>query len=475
MYVQRMKKIFNANPNKVVLQYLDVGRHDRIKNIIDRINLLTKDEIREKLAEYKRDFGPRHQFFNDILLENYSNIKSFIAAPEKLSDDKKLLLGAYFSKEYSIEAASLFNPSIVQHPDQSLLKTGLLRFILSLRATGEGHISSIEFRSGVIDENNEVHFDSESRFSTLPKKNTNKIFSRKFLIDNMQSAKDEFISKFPESFIISEAENVCESLSGNEASKYTLEVQEVRDLLDSNYQIEFPEATQISERVIFPGSKSESHGMEDVRFVRFTEDDNSIKYFGTYTAYNGNSFRTQLIETLDFKEFKIHTLKGKGIQDKGMAIFPRKVKGKYVITSRQGGENLYIMYSDDLYKWEKYELLKTPEEPWQYIQIGNCGSPIETEKGWLLITHAVGAFRRYTMGAMLLDLDNPSKILGSLKKPLLEPNEEEREGYVPNVLYSCGSLVHNGDLIIPYAMSDSATGFARVDLNKLMNEITNEN
>jgi len=475
MFVQRMKKIFKANPNKVVLQYLDIGRPDRIKNIIDRINLLTEDEIREKLAEYKRDFGPRHQFFNDILLENYSNIKSFIAAPEKLSDDKKLLLGAYFSKEYSIEAASLFNPSIVKHPDQSLLKTGLLRFILSLRATGEGHISSIEFRSGVIDENNEVHFDSESRFSTLPKKDTKRKFSKKFLIDNMQSVKEDFISKFPESFTISEAENVYESLNGNEASKYTLEVQEVRDLLDSNYQIEFPEATQISERVIFPSSKSESHGMEDVRFVRFTEDDNSIKYFGTYTAYNGNSFRTQLIETLDFKEFKIHTLKGKGIQDKGMAIFPRKVKGKYVITSRQGGENLYIMYSDDLYKWEKYELLKTPEEPWQYIQIGNCGSPIETEKGWLLITHAVGAFRKYTMGAMLLDLDNPSKILGSLKKPLLEPNEEEREGYVPNVLYSCGSLVHNGDLIIPYAMSDSATGFAKVDLTKLLNEITNEN
>ncbi|HUX61418.1 MAG TPA: hypothetical protein VMV32_08925, partial [Ignavibacteriaceae bacterium] len=332
MYVQRMKKIFKANPNKVVLQYLDIGRPDRIKNIIDRINLLTKDEIREKLVECKRDFGPRHQFFNDILLENYSNIKSFIAAPEKLSDDKKLLLGAYFSKEYSIEAASLFNPSIVKHPDQSLLKTGLLRFILSLRATGEGHISSIEFRSGVIDENNEVHFDSESRFSTLPKKDTKRKFSKKFLIDNMQSVKEDFISKFPESFTISEAENVYESLNGNEASKYTLEVQEVRDLLDSNYQIEFPEATQISERVIFPSSKSESHGMEDVRFVRFTEDDNSIKYFGTYTAYNGNSFRTQLIETLDFKEFKIHTLKGKGIQDKGMAIFPRKVKGKYVIT-----------------------------------------------------------------------------------------------------------------------------------------------
>ncbi len=473
MYVQRMKKIFKANPNKVVLQYLDLGRPDRIKNIIDRINLLTDGEIREKLAEYKRDFGPRHQFFNDILLENYSNIESFIVAPEKLSDDKKLLLGAYFSKEYSIEAASLFNPSIVQHPDQRFLKEGLLRFILSLRATGEGHISSIEFKSGVIDENNEVHFDSESRFSTLPKKDLNRKFSRKFLTDNMQSVKEEYISKFPESFTISEAENVCESLTGNVASKYTLEVQEVRDLLDSNYQIEFPEATQISERVIFPSSKSESHGLEDVRFVRFTEDDNSIKYFGTYTAYNGNSFRTQLIETLDFKRFKIHTLKGKGIQDKGMAIFPRKVKGKYVITSRQGGENLYIMYSDDLYKWEKYELLKTPEEPWQYIQIGNCGSPIETEKGWLLITHAVGAFRRYTMGAMLLDLDNPSKILGSLKKPLLEPNEEEREGYVPNVLYSCGSLVHNGDLIIPYAMSDSATGFAKVKLIELLDELTN--
>jgi predicted GH43/DUF377 family glycosyl hydrolase len=473
MHVERIKKIFKANPDKVVLQYLDVGRPDRIKNIINRINSLSENEIQTELAGYIKNFGSRHQFFKDILLENYSHIEKFLNDTNSITEEKKLLLGAYFSKEYSIEAASLFNPSIVPHPDQGSLKPGMLRFILSLRATGEGHISSIEFKSGIIDENNDVHFDSESRFSTLPKKNDNRKFTRKFLADNLQSNNEKFIKKFPETFTPSEAKNILDKMGEDDASIYAGRIQQVWDLLDSNYKIEFPEITSISERVIFPNSNSESHGMEDVRFVKFIDDNRSSKYFGTYTAYNGLSFRTQLIETKDFKEFEIHTLHGSGIQDKGMALFPRKINGKYVITSRQGGENLQIMFSDNLFKWEKYDLLQSPEESWQYIQMGNCGSPIETEKGWLLITHAVGAFRRYTIGAMLLDLDNPSKILGSLKKPLLEPNEEEREGYVPNVLYTCGSLVHNGDLIIPYAMSDSATGFAKVKLTELLDELTN--
>ncbi|MHB8581021.1 MAG: glycoside hydrolase family 130 protein [Ignavibacteriaceae bacterium] len=473
MRVQRIKKIFKANPNKVVLQYFDVGRTDRIKNIICSINLLSENEVQEKLATFRKYFEERHQFFDEILFDNYSRIEKFNYDTKDLTEDKKLFIGAYFSKEYSIEAASLFNPSIVPHPDQSLLKPGLLRFILSLRATGEGHISSIEFKSGTINQNNEVQFDSESRFSTLPKKDDNRKFTKKFLADNMQSNNEEFIRKFPETFTIAEAKHLLDSMGADEASIYSGSIQQVLDLLDSNYKIEFPENTSISERVIFPNSNSESHGMEDVRFVKFTEENGSSKYFGTYTAYNGHSFRTQLIETFDFKEFEIRTLHGQGIQDKGMALFPRKINGKYVMTSRQGGENLQIMYSDNLFKWEKYDLLQSPEEPWQYIQMGNCGSPIETEKGWLLITHAVGAFRRYTLGAMLLDLDNPSKILGSLKKPLLEPNEEEREGYVPNVLYSCGSLVHNGDLIIPYAMSDSSTGFAKVELTELLDELTN--
>ncbi len=474
MQVKRMNKIFKADSNKVILQYLDVGKSERIKNVLNRINALSENEIHDKIIFYEKEFGERHLFFKDILLENFSRVEKFIEGNSALSTEKKLLIGSYFSKEYSIEAASLFNPSIVPHPDQSLLKPGQLRFLLSLRATGEGHISSIEFKSGIIDDENEIIFDSESEFSALPKKDNNKKFSRKFLMENLNNPNQDYIKNFPEYFTLSEVESVLGKININDNPKFADQIRQTFDLLDSNYKINFSETTNISERVIFPNSASESHGMEDVRIVRFVDDNNSSNYYGTYTAYNGHTFRTQLLETKDFIEFNVHTMHGAAVQDKGMALFPRKINGKYYITSRQGGENLQIMSSDNLYKWEKFELLQQPKMAWQYIQLGNCGSPIETEKGWLLITHAVGAFRKYTIGAMLLDLEKPTKILGSLKYPLLEPNEVERNGYVPNVLYSCGSLVHNGDLIIPYAMSDSYTGFAKVKLNELIDEIINE-
>ena len=226
----------------------------------------------------------------------------------------------------------------------------------------------------------------------------------------------------------------------------------------------------LSERVLFPISKSECAGMEDARFVKFV-DKNGFKYYGTYTAYNGRLFRTQLIETTDFCRFEIGNLYGNSIQDKGMALFPRKIKNKYLMTSRQDGENMFIMSSSDIYHWTGAKVMKMPELPWEYIQIGNCGSPVETEKGWLLITHAVGPMRKYVISAMLLDLDDPSKVIGSLKEPLIQPNEIEREGYVPNVVYSCGSVAHKENLIIPYAFSDSACGYARVKISDLLKKL----
>jgi predicted GH43/DUF377 family glycosyl hydrolase len=265
--------------------------------------------------------------------------------------------------------------------------------------------------------------------------------------------------------ILSTVQNNVKDESAN------LFIEKILNYAEANYEISFNESTLVSERVIFPYSKNETVGMEDARFVKFTEDDGSITYYATYTAYNGRTFGTQLIETKDFLTFNIRTMHGSAVQDKGMALFPRKVNGKYVISSRQGGENLQIMYSDDLYHWKEYQQHRIPMEPWEFIQLGNCGSPVETKEGWLLITHAVGPFRKYSMGALLLDLDDPARIIGRLKNPLLEPLDNEREGYVPNVVYSCGSLVHNDELIVPYAMSDSCSGFAKISLPGLLAEL----
>jgi predicted GH43/DUF377 family glycosyl hydrolase len=420
-----------------------------------------------------RDFSFRHLNFKHKLLENYKQIEKFVK--EDISNDKKLLLGAYFSKEYSIEAASLFNPSIVAHPDQRFLKPGMLRFIMSLRATGEGHLSSLEFRSGVIDENCEIYFDETSHFCELPAVNEDKIIDKNMLAKAVQpknESEKNIFSVIPQLFTFNQIKEILSTVQNNvKDESANLFIEKILNYAEANYEISFNESTLVSERVIFPYSKNETVGMEDARFVKFTEDDGSITYYATYTAYNGRTFGTQLIETKDFLTFNIRTMHGSAVQDKGMALFPRKVNGKYVISSRQGGENLQIMYSDDLYHWKEYQQHRIPMEPWEFIQLGNCGSPVETKEGWLLITHAVGPFRKYSMGALLLDLDDPARIIGRLKNPLLEPLDNEREGYVPNVVYSCGSLVHNDELIVPYAMSDSCSGFAKISLPGLLAEL----
>lgn len=430
--IERLPLQITADSKKVVLQFLSLNE-SRTKKIIERVSSLDEKNVKDILSKVFRKFNSRHKNFEKLIFDNYSAVEHFVDNPGSLSKTRKLLLGSYFSKEYSIEAAALFNPSIVEHPDQRGLPKGSKRIIMSLRAAGEGHISSVGFRELLLDKNSEVILKNVSRYSMLPEK--------------IKYSKDDIFEK---------------------KGKYINETQaEIDDLADSNYKCSFSRTTLLSERVIFPYSNSESVGMEDVRFVQFT-DNNETCYYGTYTAYNGRTFRTQLISTRDFLNFNIDTLHGPGVLDKGLALFPEKVNSKYAVISRVDGENLYLMYSDDLYYWEENNMLRQPEEPWEYIQIGNCGSPVKTESGWILITHAVGPFRRYVISALLLDLNDPSKIIGSLKEPLIEPNEKEREGYVPNVVYSCGSMIHNDYLIIPYAMSDSFCGFCRIKVNKLL-------
>ena len=409
----------------------------RSKRIIKMVSSLEESEVRKILNKVFKDFHKRHRYFEDILFSNYLKIKKYTPKSTKMSNERKLLLGSYFSKEYSISSAALFNPSIVAHPDQSGLTKHSLRFVMSLRATGEGHISSIEFREGIINKKSNVLLNNTSRYSTLPK-----------------------YTKLSPKEISSKSEN-CINKSSNEEN----------DLLDSNYRCSFSKKTLLSERILFPHSKNESAGMEDARFVKF-HGKGKETYFGTYTAYNDKSIKTQLIKTRDFQNFEINTLHGKAVKDKGMALFPRKINNKFVMISREDSESIFLMTSDNIYCWENASVIKKPELPWEYIQVGNCGSPIEIDAGWILITHAVGPMRKYVISAILLDHEKPSKVIGVLNEPLIEPDDYEREGYVPNVVYSCGSITHKGNLIIPYAYSDSSCGFAIVGINTLLRKMT---
>jgi predicted GH43/DUF377 family glycosyl hydrolase len=396
-----------------------------------------------------------------------------LPANRELSEDRQWLLGAYFSHEYSLEAAALFNPSIVPHPDQTELPAGSLRFILSLRATGEGHISSITFRTGFLDAGANLTINAPTRYCLEPAQVPNAsyekgLFERKlrelglagdFTRQTLQSLGDAFTLGELRAAISCAAEHFdARDQQTKAVARKTLV------LAQSNYEVQFAADSRLSERVLFPVTPSQRNGIEDARFVRFQNDDGTRIYYATYTAYDGKLILPQFIETPDFLHFKFITLNGPAVQNKGMALFPRKINGHYAMLGRQDFESIHLMFSDHLHFWNTAQVLLKPKFPWEFIQLGNCGSPIETDAGWLVFSHGVGPMRKYCLGAFLLDRDDPSKVIGRLREPLITPNENEREGYVPNVVYSCGSLLHGPHLIIPYAMSDYATTFATLPL-----------
>ena len=457
-----------ASPKAVIAQFLKLPGESRVNNIIQRIKNLNDNDSNILLEKVLKEFGHRHHDIETIFTDHYNKINNEHKNDLLLfSKNKKLLLGAFFTKEYSIQAAALFNPSIVAHPNQTGLQQGTMRFVMSLRATGEGHISSIAFHTGTTDASGNIELDKASGYFTQLKKNEEAEYSKDFVKKRaacFKGFKIEIVDTLPEKFTAAEAIKIIGNGSDDNS------VNQLKEILDTNYELQSSSHLFINEKVIFPNAKAESMGMEDVRFVKF-EDVGVSCYYGTYTAYNGHHIKTQLIETKDFDLFKIRTLYGDAISDKGMALFPEKVNGKYVIISRQGGEKINIMFSDDLYVWNEFQTLMEPLHPWELVQLGNCGSPIKTEKGWLLLTHGVGAMRTYVISAILLDLNDPSIIIGRLTKPIIEADEEEREGYVPNVVYTCGLLLHGDVLIIPYAVSDSATAFATIELNDILNEL----
>jgi predicted GH43/DUF377 family glycosyl hydrolase len=473
---RKANKIIGDTSRVISLLHLPDEKY-RIAKIIQRIIGLSETAAKNLIAQVMVDFSGRHEDIGHIFERHLNEVKDYLPQDTMLSDVQRALIGAYFTKEYAIESAALFNPSIVPHPDQSHLKKGSLRFVMSLRATGEGHVSSIVFRSGVLDRQNAFLFDPLSDFVETPDLQLDPVYKRnpfQLKLNEMGAGNEitaHILNQLPEDFTYTELIEKIEILRAKPQFSEVYQkktFREMRWLADSNYEVSFHADHRISERVIFPVSKNESRGIEDARFVQFFNDNGEVVYFATYTAYNG-TILPQLIETKDFIKFNILTLNGNAVQNKGMALFPRKIAGRYAMLSRQDGENNHIMFSDNIHFWQESEIIQEPEYPWEFIQIGNCGSPLETNEGWIVLTHGVGPMRKYCIGAILLDLEEPTKVIARLEEPLLAPHEKEREGYVPNVVYSCGALIHNNELVIPYAMSDINSGIATVAVSELLN------
>lgn len=473
--------VLHPQSDRVILRPFIPSDPRRVATIIGRTLALSDSEAELELLSLTREFQSRHFDFETRLLAHFALVEPQVFTQRPLPPARKQLIGALFSSEYALESAALFNPSMVAHPDQSGVPDGELRFVMSLRATGEGHISSIEFRSGTIGGSGAISIDPASSHVTMPEILPNptyhkEIFSIKFREMGLENDFSRTIlAPLADDFVRSDLDKSIDSVrQGNPTVSGELNhtIECVQWLADSNYEIRFHDRVLLSERILFPVSPNESNGIEDARFVRFVEDDGSTKYCATYTAYNGREILPQFIETRDFLHFRVITLNGRAVQNKGMALFPRRVNGRYAMISRQDDENLLIMFSDNLHYWNDHQILMRPAQTWESVKIGNCGSPLETKAGWLVITHGVGPMRKYCIGAALLDLEDPSRIIGRLRDPLLAPEGIEREGYVPNVVYSCGSLLHNGNLVLPYAMSDKATKIASIPLDELLEAMT---
>ncbi|MDX3967652.1 MAG: glycoside hydrolase family 130 protein [Bradyrhizobium sp.] len=405
-----------VRPFKPATEPRDLNPTDKMRanHIVERVLALDKEAVAAQLAEVLDNFKGRHRNLLERFEARADEMEGAFATHGVFSKTQRQLIGAYFLNEYSFEASALFNPSIVAHPDQSGVPKGSVRFVLSLRAIGEGHVSSLTFRSGTIAADGSLAVDPTARLASIPR--------------------------------------ICHRVSGPDGERIELIFKPEEDL---------------TERVIFPVTESQSNGIEDARFVEFSDGDRKT-YYATYTAYSGRAIRSELIETSDFISFRLAPLRGTAARNKGMALFPRRIDDKYAMIARQDNENLYLIYSDDLHTWDGGQAILKPQFPWEFVQIGNCGSPIELDEGWLLLTHGVGPVRKYSIGAVLLDKRDPSKVLARSREPLLRPEPSEREGYVPNVVYTCGAMRHNDRIILPYAVSDTFSNFATIEISALL-------
>jgi predicted GH43/DUF377 family glycosyl hydrolase len=448
---------------------------------------MSDSEVFNALSQVLRGYSRRHRNISLTFETHFNKLAGYFSElgikPAKVNHSRKELIGSYFTMEYSIESAAFFNPSIVEDPDQSETGTDEKRVIISFRATGEGHISSLVFRSAIIDKNNNLIIEPVGKMLAEADRIKRHIYNKKSFIKKLDEMRD-FDNKLSPLFVL---EKLGDRFTYGELKRAVVETRKTHQLTPnkeliinqmvwlarSHYEIEFSLDSAISERVIFPISDTEKNGIEDARFVKFIQENGEVIYYATLTAYDGTSILPKLLSTRDFYHFKGLPIHGELAQNKGMALFPRKINGKYAMLCRVDGINNYLAFSNNINIWREAKLIQKPKYSWELVQIGNSGSPIETEEGWLIMTHGVGPMREYVLGASLYELNNPENEIGRLKTPLLSPNSEEREGYVPNVVYSCGSIIHNRTLIVPYGMSDYASTYATVDLNELLTELKN--
>lgn len=454
------------------------GTPNHVEHVLFRIFSTPKDKIRHYLNQIYEKLDEEDDRLKQIFIKHYENVRHRIPSNVSLSQDEKEFIGSFFTQQYALESTALFNPSIVPHPIQD--KEGVLKFIVSLRAIGEGHISSILFMEGEIDLS--FNFTLSADKSTLiyePERiepdYEKKLFIKKAneldILSDLNKAVFDLLS---EDFSYNELEDAINKVKraniANNINFLEESLNKIRLLALSNFSLRF-NTPNIADRAIFPASPSQSNGLEDARFVKFINDDGSFIYYATFTAYDGRTIMPEMLETYDFKEFKISTLNGPYAKNKGMALFPRKVNGNYMMLGRQDNESLYIMTSDNPYFWYDSCPLIKPTYSWEYIQIGNCGSPIEIDEGWLVITHGVGPIRTYSLGCILLDKNEPWRVLGRLEEPLIQASKEESTGYVPNVVYTCGALAIGRTILLPYAVGDIVTKFCLISIDELLKEM----
>ncbi len=515
--VNRKKIVFSPDPSRVIPRFLYLN-DDRSADIIRKVLAMSEKDVNIAMSQLLRGYSRRHRNISKIFQKSFAKMAPIFdkieVNEEDLSATQQALIGSYFTMEYSIESAAFFNPSVVEHPDQSEIRFDEKRVIFSFRATGEGHISSIVFRTGILDKHNNLSIEPVGKMLAEADVIKRHIYNKKNfkdklaemheqsniiapdIIENLNKIKDNgdvnapaiidkqnekenkviavnpgfILNKMGDDFTYGELMRHLDVARKDPklTEDHKILINQMMWLASSHYEIHFSIDSAISERVIFPISATEQKGIEDARFVKFTDDNGDITYYATYTAYDGIAILPKLISTKDFYDFKILPINGEIAQNKGMALFPRKINGKYAMLCRIDGVNNYIAYSDSINMWREAKMIQQPVFPWELVQIGNAGSPIETKDGWLVVTHAVGPMREYSLGASLYELENPEKVIGRLTTPLMVPDENEREGYVPNVIYSCGSMIHNDELVIPYAMSDHSSTYATVNLKEIM-------
>jgi predicted GH43/DUF377 family glycosyl hydrolase len=482
--VRRGTLELRADPSRVVTRLFLPGQEtlpsgiSRADAVISRVLAMTADAAADTLARTQSMFADRHPDLAGVFDDHFDLVAHRIDDRATATRTQRQLIGAYFTNEYSIQAAAFFNPSIVAHPDQTGLADGQLRFVMSARSVGEGHISSIEFRTGVLGADDEIVLDAPGRYAVTGRRGPaamSAMYLRAALADLAGDPDvSHFMSLLPETFDSAQLEGALASVHRDRLTRSSSDqlMERIRWIAKCHYQVSFEPESSIAERVLSPMSPDESHGVEDARFVQFTEDDGQTSYYGTYTAFDGVIVAPRMLRTSDFQTFESRQLIGAAAQNKGMALFPRRVDGSFMALSRWDRESIGVARSVDGRTWGSAVTVQVPVQPWELIQLGNCGSPVETEAGWLVLTHGVGPMRTYGIGATLLDLQRPEEVIGVLEQPLLVPDAAEREGYVPNVVYSCGAVVHGDTLVMPYGCSDSAIRFAFLNLAQLLELLT---